>query len=1079
MKFHLALLILCSLLSSLSAAPLAETWQMGYSGDDAKGSHVLGYWQFDSAKEIADSSSQGNALKLAGAVAVAQGKFSGAIESFPGFPVQDKRHAALAEVKAALSPKGAFTVEMWLKPKVELTQELTPVLVDKKYVAHTDYQFRLTTADKGGARRMQVILGFGSDSETFYSDAFQPGLEWQHVAFTYDAAGTVRFFRNGAPIGAVTRAERGPVAPGKHALSIGDRVGSNYAGFPGFIDEVRICNGALEFRPIAVEFHAERRTWRRLEKAEPVGVIVRNLGKAPAKQLTLRISQEGTDEKIITVPEIAGGASHIQPFDFDTSLRPGTYQLTARLEMPGEMPFTSTEFAEFTLAPRPIAKMPVLMWGLGSPESVRKEMARLKDLGFTHCLGGGADDAAIWKAQKPVPPSTPERIAENKAMLDFALANDFGIAFRLSPGHWLRERSDLRRVGRDGQPYTSRTDVNALLPGLPEFCFNVGASVAQTYKAFPAWEAALVNTEVRDSSQLSFSDFDRAAYRKFSGADIPEEVVIKNGVEWAKLKDFPKDRIIPDDHPVLRYYRWFWTVGDGWNALHTATHKGIHSTGRDDVWTWYDPSIRAPSIGGSGGEVDVLGQWTYTNPGPLRVGAFADEVFAMAANSPQHPRVMKMTQLFWYRTQSAPQKSGTNHVASPFDDHDPDAAYITIAPMHLREAFWNMISRPVSGIMYHGWQALVPTDSTSAYRYTHPDTKDEFRRLHREVLEKLGPTLLQVGDRRSDVAYLASFTSQMFARRGTYGYGSEQPYLTLLHAQLQPQVILEEQLLREGLDFFKVLVLANCDVLTASVAARIQAFQKRGGLVVGDENLPPAIQPDFLLEKFALTKNGATDHAMVLANAAKLSSALEGRYARPAECDNPEIVTRVRTAGESDYVFVVNDNREFGTYVGQHGLVMENGLPSAGSISVRREDGHVYDLMSQREVSAVARDGKLMWPVSLAPCDGHVFLVAPAAITAVKIKAPHSVPLGAKVDMEVTVADASNRAVAAVLPLNVEISDSAGRRAEFSGHHATKDGKLNLHLDLAPNDAPGMWQIRVKELASGRDATAFFRVTDS
>ena len=39
-----------------------------------------------------------------------------------------------------------------------------------------------------------------------------------------------------------------------------------------------------------------------------------------------------------------------------------------------------------------------------------------------------------------------------------------------------------------------------------------------------------------------------------------------------------------------------------------------------------------------------------------------------------------------------------------------DAAYITISPMHLRESFWTKIARPVRGIMYHGWQALVPTD---------------------------------------------------------------------------------------------------------------------------------------------------------------------------------------------------------------------------------------------------------------------------------------------------------------------------------------------------------------------------------
>lgn len=1054
----------------------SETWQTAYTGTDASGPQVLGCWQFKPGAEMQDSSAKGHHLKPAGAIAVVAGKFDGALESFPGWPVEDKRHAALADARAALSPKGAFTVEMWIKPKAELAAELSPVLLDKKYVAHSDYQFRLTTADKGGARHMQVMLGFGDDSETFVSEAFTPGTDWQHIAFTYDAAGEVRFFRNGAPLGAARHPGRGPVAAGRHALSIGDRVGSNYAGFPGFIDEVRICDGALEFRPVAVEFHAERSTWIRMEKAEPVRVVVRNLGKAAANQLQLRVSLEGSGEKCFDVPGLAPGATHEISHPPDTSLRPDTYRLKAHLEMPGDPLFVSEESAEFTIVPRPLAKMPVMMWGIGGPDSVRQEMARLKDLGFTHCLGGGADYGAIWQAKTPIAPGSPDRIAETKAMLDFALANEFGIAFTLSPGGWLKERSELQRVNREGKPHALRPDVNAMLPGLTDFCFNVGASVAQAYKAFPSWQAALINTETRDSSQLSFSDFDRESYRKSSGADIPVDAATKGGVEWSKLKDFPKDRIIPDDHPLLRYYRWFWTVGDGWNALHTAVHRGIHSTGRDDVWTWFDPAIRAASVGGSGGAVDVLGQWTYTNPDPLRIGFFTDEMFAMAANSPQHPRVMKMTQLFWYRTQSAPKKTGADHIVSPFDDHDPDAAYITISPMHLRESFWTKLARPVSGIMYHGWQALVPTESTGGYRYTHPDTKEEFRRLHHDVLEKLGPALLQAGDHKSDVAYLDSFTSQMFARRGSYGYSGDEAYLTLLHAQLQPQVIYEEQLLRDGLNGFKVLVLTDCDVLTAGVAGRIQKFQRSGGIVVGDANLAPAIKPDITIAKVIRTKRGDADKAAILANAAALRSTLDARYARPADSSDPEIVTRMRHAGSSDYLFVVNDRREFGTYVGQHGVVMENGLPGTAEVSVRRSGGHVYDLVTSREVPTMMRDGKLVWPVDLAPCDGRVFLVTPEPIAKLVTTAPERVKQGASANVSLTVAGAKGDPIPAVVPLHVEVRDSAGRVAENSGYHAAQNGRLDLKLDLAPNDVTGVWQIHARELASGRESSAFFRV---
>ncbi|MEQ1861642.1 MAG: LamG domain-containing protein [Chthoniobacteraceae bacterium] len=1053
--------VLFLVLAARALAASCETWQPGYTGADANGPHVLGYWRFDG--DAKDSSGKANDLKLDGALISPNGKRDGALESFPGWPVEDKRHAAVT-TKTTLSPKGAFSVELWFATKPELTPELSPVLIDKKYVAHSDYQFRLTTGDKAGTRRLQVILGFGNDSDTLNSEPFQaaPGM-WQHVAFTYDAAGTMRFFRNGAPIGIVRKPGRGAVVAGKHQLSIGDRVGSNYAGFPGFIDEVRICDGALEFRPIAVSFEAERWTWLRMEKAQPVGVIVRNLGKAPAKNLTLRIGAEFS-----TLPELAPSETHRVDHALDTSLRPDTYRLTAKLDAPGDMPLSSEEHAEFIIAPRRLPRMPVVMWGIGGT-GLSEELVRLKDLGFTHCLAGRVDYGAIWSAKKPVAPAKDDAIAETKAMFDLALANDFGIAFQLSPGGWLKERPDLQRVDRSGKPYASRPDVNAALPGLAEFCENVGASIAQTYRDFPAWQAAMINTEVRDSSQVSFSEFDREAYRKFSGADIPAEVTTKGGLEWSKLKDCPADRVIPDDHPVLNYYRWFWTVGDGWNALHTAVHRGIHSTGRDDVWTWFDPAIRAPSIVGSGGGVDVLGQWTYTNPDPLRIAYFTDELLAMAA--PHKQRVMKMTQLFWYRTQSAPRKEGAAHVASPFEDHDPDAAYITISPMHLRESFWTKLARPIDGIMYHGWQALVPTDSTGGYRYTHPDTKEEFRRLHREVLEPLGPTLRQVGDRASDVAYLDSFTAQMFARRGSYGYSNDEAYLTLLYAQLQPQVIHEVA----PLDRFKVLVLADCDVLTASVAMRVREFQQRGGIIIGDENLAPAIKADIVMRKITRTKKADADHAALLANAAKLRAALDAKYTRHADSSNPEVVVRCREAGAGEYVFVVNDRREFGDYVGQHGLVMENGLPSVTTLRLQRA-GHVYDLVASREVKAATEASALRWPVSLGPCDGRVFLVTPQPIASVDIAAPESVARGAGVKLAVRVLDAGGAAVRAVIPLHVQIADPAGRIAEFSGYHAATDGALALTLDIARNDAPGVWTMRVRELASGIERSAFLRV---
>jgi hypothetical protein len=64
------------------------------------------------------------------------------------------------------------------------------------------------------------------------------------------------------------------------------------------------------------------------------------------------------------------------------------------------------------------------------------------------------------------------------------------------------------------------------------------------------------------------------------------------------------------------------------------------------------------------------------------------------------------------------------------------------------------------------------------------------------------------------------------------------------------------------------------------------------------------------------------------------------------------------------------------------------------------------------------------------------------------------------------------------VPLRVDIRDAAGRDAERTGYYGAKDGRLELKLDLAANDQPGVWQVRVRELASGQTASHYVRVSE-
>lgn len=1083
------LLTFCAVGSSAPGQPpaqlLCEPWEAEYAGEDATGGHVIALWQFNPGGETADASGHGHTATLQDASIHAEGRFGGSLESFPGWPVEDKRHRAQVPNHPALSPSGGFTIEMWIKPKEELNDKYPEsFLLDKKYVAHDDYQLILGGPDKSGNRRLHANLGFGKDSQTYYSDSarFEPG-RWRHVAFTYDGAGAGRFYLDGRSWGGGEFPGRKSISPGRHPLSIGDRIGSYHHGFPGFLDQVRITSGVREFRRLKLAQVSDRRVFVRMEPDARLQLAVTNLQRQPAAKAKVSVSLPGIGEKAFELQNLASGQTQTIEYPLDTSLRPDEYVLSAQLELPEPKPESLAERLTFRIVPRrPPNQFPVLMWGIYG--GVDQEADRLERIGFSHVLGLGADYGKIWEApgDEPVAAADAENVVRTKRMLDEALARNLTVVASLSPGAAMESHAELLRVGRDGKPYAARENVCGLLPQLQDFCFRVGQSVGQTYGRFPAFGGALLHTEVRDGARPCFHPQDLEAFKQHAGFEIPQEVAGPRGVDYAKLDGFPASRVIPDDHPLLTYYRWYWKTGDGWNVLNSRLHEGLAKMGRQDFWTFHDPAVRVARVYGSGGSVDAISQWTYSYPDPIRIAVATDELLAMAAGAGRPQQVMKMTQIIWYRSQTAPEPK-TPADALPYrarwEVEQPDAPFITIAPLHLREAFWTKMARPIRGIMYHGWQSLVPYDSPGGYRYTHPETQHELARLIRQVVRPLGPTLLQVPAAKSDVAFLESFASEMFARRGTFGWGggwTGDCYHVLLYAQLQPEIVFDETIATRGLEGFRLLVMPDCDVLTETVAAKIKAFQAAGGLVVGDERTCPAIKPDIVLSVYQRTGRADADKQALQVRAAELRSKLDARYARPLETSNPDVIPYLRRYGQTDYVFLVNDRREYGQYVGQHGLVMENGLPANATVAVRRSGGTVYDLVHSRPVDARVVEDRLGFAAALGPCDGGIFMVSGQPIAAVRLELPEQVERGAKARCVVRIVDASDRPLPAVVPVDVQVRDPEGRVAEFSGAYGAADGQLEMVLDIAGNDPFGLWQVEVRELASGQTASGYFRV---
>jgi len=152
-------------------------------------------------------------------------------------------------------------------------------------------------------------------------------------------------------------------------------------------------------------------------------------------------------------------------------------------------------------------------------------------------------------------------------------------------------------------------------------------------------------------------------------------------------------------------------------------------------------------------------------------------------------------------------------------------------------------------------------------------------------------------------------------------------------------------------------------------------------------------------------------------------------------------------------------------------------VPSETTLSLARKSGFVYDLIAGQPVSVTVSRSQLRIPAALGPCEGRVFMVTDRAIAGVKIESSAAAKLGESATVKIAIVDKAGRPLDAVVPLRVDIRDAAGRDAERTGYYGAKDGRLELKLDLAANDQPGMWQVRARELASGQEASRYVRVT--
>ena len=972
--------------------------------------------------------------------------------------------AAALRVHSELDMAGAFsTVAVFQVDKASRDKDMI-LLFDNKnsfaqYAGSKEYfgGFNLALKPRGNNEyHPYATFGFGTASCQVTGNAFvlEPGKNHTLKMF-FSGVGNVRFQIDGKDAGS-DMVNFGGIAKANRPACIGDRTGSLFNPFGRGIMKFSL----YEERPMPFRANLKpgfRTVFERGEKNAFLYYTLYNNSGADQANLKL-VLRNGGETATAEIGELKTGKCAEGKIALDTRFLPGSYSVTTSLCLADGREISAGAL-HYTIVPAYGDFLPRALTGWAKPEKAR-------EFGFTHTR-------TVLRITEVNGIREKDKISRFKTMDKSLSSGIYQIFFvSLLNSHFAKGKDggQFLRHNRQGKTYphnpmeVSNTDL------IKKGC-SIAEQCAKALGEHPALDLAIINTEVRDSMQPAFGGTEEANFKKFAGFSIPRTVVSKYPAPYRGNPVFPWDRVLPENDKELTYYRWLWKDGDGWNNIHSLASGIVHKYLPHHHTTFFEPAVRTVPCWGSGGRVDALSQWTYTHPDPIKINQALDELRAMAD---EHDKpILKETQIIWPRFLVAPANKKPDNMPE-WPKHEPNARYVTIPPDCLREAIWCNISHRVQSLHFHGSPCIFPDEPRSkSYRYTNPETKYVFKDMAFSVLKPLGPVIKRIPERLPEVAILESFTASIYApRHMTSGWSHKWTadlHLALQWAQIQPSVIYEDHLLTgKKMEKVKVILLPGCEVLSENVLKKLKELQNRGVILIGDEFLLPALMPDYQIASVKRTADPKESKAKLQKLGREIAAVLKGHYDSPVSATDPDIILRRRGSDLADYLFIANDKRTFGDYLGPWKLVMEKGQPVSGTVTVNHSAQAMYDLVRHTPVAFKKVGSTISFRVDLAPGDGRMLLLLDRKIASLKLDLPTR-PLARKdaFSLKCSVLDEKDSAIRAIIPLVIQLTDAKGTELPGSGYYAAENGKLTIKEILAPNMSPGKVTVMVKDLASG------------
>jgi hypothetical protein len=547
----------------------------------------------------------------------------------------------------------------------------------------------------------------------------------------------------------------------------------------------------------------------------------------------------------------------------------------------------------------------------------------------------------------------------------------------------------------------------------------------------------------------------------------------------------PENGIIADDNPMYQMLSWWWQRGNGISDLNAMMADIIHAK-RDDIHVWHDPYRLSPVYGTHVG-LDAISTWTYGHPDIKRLGY--TRVLQAAARKRNLKVMQTITLLVYDRFVRSYKKS----FADLLLDRSDGKGGFTNGPDYARQAMWLVFSQRPDILSFYYAGRHYPNSSRQSPTVTSPETFDAIGEICRTLVEPYGPAVLQGKSPKAKVAVMMSASAIWFRENPKwYGYPNESilPFCILLMMNHMPfDVLLDDDIADGRLTDYDLLIIPYGDALTHSVHQRIVDFVKKGKTVVADSTLQASIpgvsilDMDFsfmaLVDGRAFKKGNALTADEYQRRMEALADQLKPKLSdlsRPFRCKSKQVLMNEVTSGDIQYVFAINDKKIYGPRFGKWKLMQEMGIEQMTDIDVFVTGTPViYDVLSRTPVEYRLFRDFARFSVTLPPARGKLLAVLPQAIKQVQIIAPKSAQRGDRYPIRLEVLDAAGNLIKGAVPVRIDLTDSAGRKTEYSRYAATAFSDtygwgFELSFSPAINDLYGEWTIKVAELLSGKTA---------